>query len=41
MKKLSTVLVLLFVACATAQNIQSPSKNISLDFKLSADGKPT
>jgi len=41
MKKLSTVVLMLIALTTYAQNVQSPSKNISVDFKLSADGKPT
>lgn len=41
MKKLSTVVLMLITLTTYAQNIQSPSKTISVDFKLSNDGKPT
>lgn len=41
MKYKLTTILLLFIAFLNAQSIQSPSKNISLDFKLSSDGKPT
>ena len=41
MKKFSFILFFHFVAVVMAQNIQSPSKNISLDFKISSEGKPT
>lgn len=40
MKKNLTVLLVLLTGTIFAQNVQSPSKNISLDFKL-VDGKPT
>ncbi|WP_298115001.1 glycoside hydrolase family 97 protein [Flavobacterium sp.] len=41
MKYKLTTILLLFIAFLNAQNIQSPSKNISLDFKLSSDGIPS
>ncbi len=41
MKK-NTILVLLFLASfANAQSIQSPSKEVTLDFKLTSSGLPT
>lgn len=41
MKKISLIGLLLIGLQVCAQNVQSPSKNISLKFSLSADGKPT
>ncbi|WP_333599717.1 glycoside hydrolase family 97 protein [Flavobacterium sp.] len=41
MKNTQLLGLLFFVVSSFAQNIQSPSKAITLDFKLSADGKPT
>ena len=41
MKKISVIFFFHFVAIAMAQNVQSPSKNITLDFSISAEGKPT
>ncbi|WP_298137455.1 glycoside hydrolase family 97 protein [Flavobacterium sp.] len=41
MKYKLTTILLLFIAFLNAQNTQSPSKNISLDFKLSSDGIPS
>ena len=41
MKKVSLLGLLLFTVTLFAQSIQSPSKSITLDFKLTADGKPT
>ena len=41
MKKLFSIFVIFFVVFAQAQRIQSPSKNITLNFKISDDGKPT
>lgn len=41
MKYKLTTILLLFIAFLNAQSIQSPSKNISLDFKLSSDGIPS
>ncbi|WP_395045269.1 glycoside hydrolase family 97 protein [Flavobacterium sp.] len=41
MNKLHLFLALLFCISIQSQNIQSPSKEISLNFKLSTDGKPT
>lgn len=40
MRKIVSIALLLLISLVNAQNVQSPSKNISLDFKLSADGKP-
>lgn len=41
MRKLYLFVALISVLSINAQSITSPSKNISLDFKLSNDGKPT
>ena len=41
MKKILSIVFLLFAFCVTAQTIQSPSKQVSLDFKLAANGIPT
>lgn len=41
MKKISVIFFFHFVAIVLAQNVQSPSKNITLDFSISAEGKPT
>lgn len=41
MKKLLILGVLLFGFISNAQNVLSPSKNISLTFSLEANGKPT
>ena len=41
MKKLSLFLFLFSGIIVQAQSILSPSKNISLEFKLSNEGKPT
>lgn len=41
MRKLYLFVALISVVSINAQSITSPSKNISLDFKLSNDGKPT
>ena len=40
MKKVVSLCLLFFTICIQAQTLQSPSKAISLDFKLDA-GKPT
>lgn len=40
MRKNITLLFLLVVSVIQAQSVQSPSKNISLDFKLNDSGKP-
>lgn len=40
MRKNITLLLLLVVSVIQAQSVQSPSKSISLDFKLSDSGKP-
>lgn len=41
MKKISVIFFFHFAAIVLAQNVQSPSKNITLDFSISAEGKPT
>ena len=41
MKKSFSIALLFFGFCVVAQNIQSPSKNVSLDFKIDQNGKPT
>ncbi|MEZ4802962.1 MAG: glycoside hydrolase family 97 protein [Gelidibacter sp.] len=41
MKKLFFPIVCLFIQISIAQQIQSPSKDISLDFSLSKQGEPT
>jgi hypothetical protein len=41
MKNLSFFGLLLFTTAFYAQNVQSPSKAINVDFKLTAEGKPT
>jgi hypothetical protein len=41
MKKLLSITLLLFAFSVNAQTIQSPSKQVSLDFKLTANGIPT
>ncbi len=40
MKKIQLLAMLFFVAVLNAQNVQSPSKNISVDFKVIDDGQP-
>ncbi|WP_309641119.1 glycoside hydrolase family 97 protein [Flavobacterium sp.] len=40
MKKVVSIFLLFFALCINAQTVQSPSKTISLDFKLES-GKPT
>ena len=39
MKKIITTVLLLFIGLVNAQSLQSPSKKIELNFKLSSDGK--
>jgi hypothetical protein len=39
MKKIITTALLLFIGLVNAQSLQSPSKKIELNFKLSSDGK--
>jgi hypothetical protein len=41
MKKILSIALLLFVFCISAQSIQSPSKQILLDFGLTENGRPT
>jgi hypothetical protein len=41
MKKILSIALLLFVFCISAQSIQSPSKQILLDFGLAENGRPT
>ena len=41
MKITSLVGFLLFTATLCAQSIESPSKSIRLDFKLTAEGRPS
>ena len=41
MKKLLSITLLLFAFSVNAQTAQSPSKQVSLDFKLTANGIPT
>ncbi|MEM0543814.1 glycoside hydrolase family 97 protein [Flavobacterium sp. j3] len=41
MKKILSPMLLLFVFFVSAQSIQSPSKQILLDFKLAENGRPT
>ena len=41
MKKYIIIPLLLFVFCLKAQTVQSPSKQLSLEFKLAENGKPT
>jgi hypothetical protein len=41
MRKLHLLVFLISILSVEAQNISSPSKTISLSFKLSSDGKPT
>ena len=41
MKKIVSIALLMVISLVNAQSVPSPSKNISLDFKLSSDGKPT
>ena len=41
MKKILSPILLLFVFFVSAQSIQSPSKQILLDFKLAENGRPT
>jgi hypothetical protein len=41
MRKLHLLVFLLSILSVEAQNVSSPSKTISLSFKLSSDGKPT
>ena len=41
MKNYSIILFLLLVFFSNAQSVQSPSKEIKLDFKLAENGKPT
>lgn len=41
MRKLHLLVFLISILSVEAQNVYSPSKTISLSFKLSSDGKPT
>ncbi len=41
MKKIVVFCLLLFAGVLNAQTIQSPSKEIAVEFKLTADGKPS
>lgn len=41
MRKLHLLVFLISILSVEAQNVSSPSKTISLSFKLSSDGKPT
>ena len=41
MKKILSIALLLFVFCVSAQSVQSPSKQILLDFGLTENGRPT
>ena len=41
MKKILSIALLLFVFCISAQSVQSPSKQILLDFGLIENGRPT
>jgi hypothetical protein len=41
MRKLHLLVFLISILSIEAQNVSSPSKTISLSFKLSSDGKPT
>lgn len=41
MRKLHLLVFLISILSVEAQNVSSPSKTISLNFKLSSDGKPT
>ncbi|MGC4039471.1 MAG: glycoside hydrolase family 97 protein [Flavobacterium sp.] len=41
MRKIITTAFLLTVFCMNAQSVQSPSKEIKVDFKLSENGKPS
>ena len=41
MRKLHVLMFLISILSVEAQNVSSPSKTISLSFKLSSDGKPT
>jgi hypothetical protein len=41
MKKSLTIAILFFGLCVAAQTVQSPSKHVSLDFKMAQNGKPT
>ena len=41
MKKIITIALVLSVFCLNAQSIQSPSKQLTLEFKLAEKGKPT
>ena len=41
MKKIISLCLLFVISFGKSQTIQSPSKNISLNFQLSQDGKPT
>jgi len=41
MRKLHLLMFLISILSVEAQNVSSPSKTISLSFKLSSDGKPT
>lgn len=41
MKNSITIALLLFAFCLKAQTIQSPSKEITLDFKLAENGRPS